>query len=144
MQYTEQSKMNREIDLWRYLDGIKAFVLQIGLSLVLCVCSFMHVKVVFYGSRFPPLDTFTFSRRFYPKRLIQAIHFVSTCVPWESNPWPFALLTQCSTTTEPQEHYSKYKIKKELATFYFTIQTFFLAILNFFIKIAFHKLVIVS
>ncbi len=25
------------------------------------------------------------------------------CVPWESNPQPFALLTQCSTT-EPQEH----------------------------------------
>ncbi len=35
---------------------------------------------------------------------IQVIHFlVSTCVPWESNPQPFALLTQCSTT-EPQEH----------------------------------------
>ncbi len=33
--------------------------------------------------------------------------FVSMCVPWESNPQPFALLTQCSTT-EPnrntQEH----------------------------------------
>ncbi len=25
------------------------------------------------------------------------------CVPWELDPWPFALLTQCSTT-EPQEH----------------------------------------
>ncbi len=30
--------------------------------------------------------------------------FISTCVPWESNPQPFALLTQCSTT-EPQEHH---------------------------------------
>ncbi len=29
--------------------------------------------------------------------------FISMCVPWESNPQPFALLTQCSTT-EPQEH----------------------------------------
>ncbi len=29
--------------------------------------------------------------------------FISTCVPWESNPQPFALLTQYSTT-EPQEH----------------------------------------
>ncbi len=29
--------------------------------------------------------------------------FISMCVPWEMNPWPFALLTQCSTT-EPQEH----------------------------------------
>ncbi len=35
---------------------------------------------------------------------IQVIHFfVSVCVLWESNPQPFALLTQCSTT-EPQEH----------------------------------------
>ncbi len=24
--------------------------------------------------------------------------FISICVPWESNPQPFALLTQCSTT----------------------------------------------
>ncbi len=29
--------------------------------------------------------------------------FFSMCVPWELNPQPFALLTQCSTT-EPQEH----------------------------------------
>ncbi len=37
---------------------------------------------------------------------IQAIHFfISICVPWELNPQPFALLTQCSTT-EPQEHLS--------------------------------------
>ncbi len=35
---------------------------------------------------------------------IQAIHcFISMCVPWELNPQPFALLTQCSTT-EPQKH----------------------------------------
>ncbi len=34
---------------------------------------------------------------------IQAIHFCQyVCVPWELNPQPFALLTQCSTT-EPQE-----------------------------------------
>ncbi len=29
--------------------------------------------------------------------------FISMCASWESNPQPFALLTQCSTT-EPQEH----------------------------------------
>ncbi len=29
------------------------------------------------------------------------------CVPWELNPQPFALLTQCSTT-EPQEHNHSY------------------------------------
>ncbi len=49
---------------------------------------------------------YAFSRRFYPKRL--TVHsgytfFISMCVPWELNPQPFALLTQCSTT-EPQEH----------------------------------------
>ncbi len=38
---------------------------------------------------------------------IQALHsfFVSMCVPWELNPQPYALLTQCSTT-EPQEQLS--------------------------------------
>ncbi len=49
---------------------------------------------------------YAFSRRFYPKRLTIAFRlyiFISMCVPWESNPQPFALLTQCSTT-EPQEH----------------------------------------
>ncbi len=43
-------------------------------------------------------------------QFIQTIHciyiyiffFVSMCVPWELNPQPFALLTQCYTT-EPQE-----------------------------------------
>ncbi len=51
-------------------------------------------------------DKFTFSRRFYPKRL--TVHsgytfFVSMCVSWELNPQPFVLQTHCSTT-EPQEH----------------------------------------
>ncbi len=39
---------------------------------------------------------YAFSRRFYPKRLT-GIHS-GMCVPWALNPWPFALLTQCSTT----------------------------------------------
>ncbi len=48
---------------------------------------------------------YAFSRRFYPKRLTlhSGYTFLSVCVPWELNPPPFALLTQCSTT-EPQEH----------------------------------------
>ncbi len=54
----------------------------------------------------PHRPTVTFIiRRFYPKRLTVHsgyIFFVSMCVPWELNPQPFALLTQCSTT-EPQE-----------------------------------------
>ncbi len=49
---------------------------------------------------------YAFSRRFYPKRLTIAFRlyiFISTCVPWESNPQPFAQLTQCSTT-EPHRN----------------------------------------
>ncbi len=46
---------------------------------------------------------YAFSRYFHPKRLTGYNFFVSTCVPWELNPQPFTLLTQCSTT-EPQEH----------------------------------------
>ncbi len=44
---------------------------------------------------------YAFSRHFYPKRLTIAFRlyiFISMCVPWDSNPQPFALLTQCSTT----------------------------------------------
>ncbi len=49
---------------------------------------------------------YAFSRRFYPKRLTIAFRlyiFISTCVPWESNPQPFAQLMQCSTT-EPHRN----------------------------------------
>ncbi len=50
---------------------------------------------------------YVFSRRFYPKRLTvhsgDTFFFISMCVPWESNPQPFALLTQCSTT-EPHRN----------------------------------------
>ncbi len=51
------------------------------------------------------LNIYIFSRRFYPKRLTMHSGYtfcISMCVSWESNPQPFALLTQCSTT-EPQE-----------------------------------------
>ncbi len=44
---------------------------------------------------------YAFSRRFYPKRLTITFRlyiFISKCVPWESNPQPFALLMQRSTT----------------------------------------------
>ncbi len=53
-----------------------------------------------------PSITFTFTRRFYPKRLTIAFRlyiFISTYVPLESNPQPFAQLTQCSTT-EPHRN----------------------------------------
>ncbi len=52
---------------------------------------------------------YAFSRRFYPKRLTIAFRlyiFISTCVPWESNPQPFAQLTQSSTTEPHRNTYS--------------------------------------
>ncbi len=61
--------------------------------------------------------TFTFSRRFYPKRLTIAFRlyiFISTCVPWESNPQPFAQLTQCSTT-EPHRNTA---VRRQKAAYY--------------------------
>ncbi len=39
------------------------------------------------------------------------IVFVHMCVPWELNPQPFVLLTQCSTT-EPQEYCLSHEIDK--------------------------------
>ncbi len=57
---------------------------------------------------FSNIITFTFTHladAFIQSELqcIKVIHFfLSLCVPWELNPRPFALLTQCSTT-EPQE-----------------------------------------
>ncbi len=36
--------------------------------------------------------------------------FITMCVPWELNPQPFALLTQCSTT-EPQEQVQLNKLE---------------------------------
>ncbi len=64
------------------------------------------------------LYMYAFSRCFYPKQLTIAFRlyiFISTCVPWESNPQPFVQLTQCCTT-EPQEHsleYGAYSRKEE-------------------------------
>ncbi len=67
----------------------------------------LYIYIYIYIQYLPqPSPIFTFTRRFYPKWL--TVHsgyacFVSMYVPWESNPQPFALLTQCSTT-EPHEH----------------------------------------
>ncbi len=51
--------------------------------------TFMHLADTFIQSDLQLHSGYTF--------------FISICVPWESNPESFALLTQCSTT-EPQEH----------------------------------------
>ncbi len=63
----------------------------------ICLCSY-EIYIYIYA----------FSRHFYPKRLTvhsgYTFFFISMRVPWELNPQPFTLLTQCSTT-EPQKHW---------------------------------------
>ncbi len=51
--------------------------------------TFMHLADAFIQSDLKLHSGYTF--------------LISTCVPWESNPQPFALLTQCSTT-EPHRN----------------------------------------
>ncbi len=58
------------------------------------------------GQKIRVFCIYAFIRRFYPKRLTITFRlyiFISMCVSWESNPQPFALLTQCSTT-EPHKN----------------------------------------
>ncbi len=40
--------------------------------------------------------------------------FVSMCVPWELNPQPFALLTQCSTTEPQEQEYKSHDFHKHI------------------------------
>ncbi len=51
--------------------------------------TFMHLADIFIQSDLQLHSGYTF--------------LISICVPWESNPEPFALLTQCSTT-EPHRN----------------------------------------
>ncbi len=70
-----------------------------------CMCCITHQDQV-YSYTLRCIYIYAFSRRFYPKRLtitFKLYIFISTCVPWESNPQPFAQLTQCSTT-EPHRN----------------------------------------
>ncbi len=67
----------------------------------------------------PNLDIFTdiyiyaFSRRFYPTRLTIAFRlyiFISTCVPWESNPQPFCATDAMLYRWATQEHLGVYSL----------------------------------
>ncbi len=88
-----------------------------ALTQFICILkSVIQIIVTWRYHKMQYIYMYAFSRRFYPKRLtvIQVIHlyiyfFVSMCVPWELNPRPFALLTQCSNhwatgTQKPQNH----------------------------------------
>ncbi len=55
--------------------------------------TFMHLADAFIQSDLQLHSGYTF--------------FISMCVPWESNPQPFALLMQCSTT-EPHRNIKVY------------------------------------
>ncbi len=65
------------------------------------VVNLIRFKMTSYHELQYYIYIYAFSRRFYPKAII-FYFFLSMGVPWELNPRPFALLTQCSTT-EPQE-----------------------------------------
>ncbi len=84
------------ICLFHQYVGLTVVLLNRSVCLSVCLSLYLHIHIYIYA----------FSRRFYPKRLTIAVRlyiFVSMCVPWESNPQSFALLTQCSTT-EPHRN----------------------------------------
>ncbi len=99
--------------MWQYQrENEKYFYINIYLAL----CVIFHNDFIQYeGNEFRDLlytHTHTYIYIYAFSRLgdlhfRQYIFLVSTCVSWESNPWPFALLTQCSST-EPQEHINIY------------------------------------
>ncbi len=77
---------SEDVLLREHLERLKVYELLAFWKV--CTFTFMHLADAFIQSDL---------------QCIQAIHFFIMCVPWESNPQPFALQTQCSTT-EPQEH----------------------------------------
>ncbi len=82
--------------VFSWVCTINACLVRLHLSCDFSASFFFYIYIYIYA----------FSRRFYPKRLTIAFRlyiFISTCVPWESNPQPFAQLTQCSTT-EPHRN----------------------------------------
>ncbi len=87
-----------------YIVPFRGKGIYIHIHMCVYVYVYIHTHIHIYTHTY--IHTFTFSRRFYPKRLTIAFRlyiFISMCVPWESNPQPFALLTQCSTT-EPHRN----------------------------------------
>ncbi len=95
-----------------------------GTNAGLIVTLYKHFHMLAY------IYIYASSRRFYPKRL--TVHsgntcFITMCVPWESNPQPFALLTQCSTT-EPQECYAFNNRIYKISYYFHAISYYFLAI----------------
>ncbi len=74
-----------------------------------CVCSqILQIKKQAAGKscRNTPWHTYHPFIYIYSRLTVHSgytVFYQYVCVSWESNPQPFALLTQCSTT-EPQEH----------------------------------------
>ncbi len=100
------------------LCGMNVYIIQVSLiPFKKCMCIYIYTYIYIYA----------FSRCFYPKRLTIAFRlyiFVSMCVPWESNPQPFALLTQCSTTEPHRNTYTYiYSVGESYFYIYFYICT---------------------
>ncbi len=83
---------------WPKIDSACSQRISVSCNLVIWIICFSH-----FEWRFLKVPTiiymYAFSRCFYPKRrtvLSDYTCFVSMCVPWELNPQPFALLTQCN------------------------------------------------
>ncbi len=96
------------------MNALHLMTLICGLPVVcitysLALCDYLHQNktlCLYLKNIFLSCITFThLADAFIQSDLqcIQAIYFVSMCVPWELNPQLFALLMQCSTT-EPQEY----------------------------------------
>ncbi len=54
---------------------------------------YIDINLLFIELFYKIIYIYAFSRCFYPKQLTIAFRlyiFISTCVPWESNPQPFA------------------------------------------------------
>ncbi len=86
--YRGKLSINKELFICDSLNNTMLWP-QKNSTIVQCLFTFMHLADAFIQSDL--------------KCIQDIIFFISMCVPWELNPQPFALLTQCSTT-EPQEH----------------------------------------
>ncbi len=85
------------IILWEYL-GCRLIVSN-SLWYNHTTFTFMHLADAFIQS-----DLFRLYFFFFAFFLGYTFFFISMCVPWELNPRPFALLTQCSTTEPHHSH----------------------------------------
>ncbi len=107
------------VNLWAQLSLSLSLSLSLYMYVYFCVCEYICIYVyVTPAAHKQHMYICTNSQQYiewikinYAFNLFYAFNafiqsnffFISMCVPWELNPWSFALLTQCSTS-ESQEH----------------------------------------